>query len=126
MTSVPKRVRIDTSTNIGGEMLLVSIEAPVGCTDHLDLTATMHGRGATLYITDAHAAREYANMLQGAARELVEFAEGLERKANEAARDAALAALDKTGIATPGIEPRAVSVRLTPAELAAEKEAVKP
>ena len=83
MSAVPKRVSIDAkSATLGGYPILSLFQSERE--SYRDDTLSVSASGTVhvmLSIKDAHAAREYANMLQGCVTALVEYAEAQERAA---------------------------------------------
>lgn len=78
----PRRVEIEAEPGIVGRDICLSVLFPAGCTDYASVrTETTGSIHLVVALDTADAAREYAQMLRGAADALVEYAERVEGKA---------------------------------------------
>lgn len=101
MPTIPKRVQIELNSLVDGYPIL-SLYQSGGAKwddDHLSLSSYDGAMHVMLSIRDAHAAREYAQMLRGAADALLDWALTQEQPQNFAAAEDAQAKHDVT---TPG------------------------
>lgn len=86
MTPHPKRVTIEALI-LEGNKPCVELKSAYGSGDILFVSGGC-GAEARFYPANAHAAREYATMLHGAAEQLVEWAQAREAEANASAEAA--------------------------------------
>ena len=83
MSTIPKRVQIQTEAGLGKRDICLSIFFPLGCTDYASVRTETNGSTHVVIALDEPAAmREIAQMLRGAADDLVDRALGIEQPQN--------------------------------------------